>query len=87
MLGGGGVDGAIHAAAGRELKRLCREHPALEGERCPTGTARLTRAAALPVSWVVHTVGPVYDEQPAEESGQLLAAAYRCAPWRLHNSC
>jgi O-acetyl-ADP-ribose deacetylase (regulator of RNase III) len=61
MLGGGGVDGAIHRAAGRELLLACRAVPEVRpGVRCPTGEARLTPAFNLPAKWIVHTVGPVW---------------------------
>eukprot|EP00197_Chlamydomonas_leiostraca_P011377 CAMPEP_0202867654 /NCGR_PEP_ID=MMETSP1391-20130828/9552_1 /ASSEMBLY_ACC=CAM_ASM_000867 /TAXON_ID=1034604 /ORGANISM="Chlamydomonas leiostraca, Strain SAG 11-49" /LENGTH=195 /DNA_ID=CAMNT_0049547713 /DNA_START=166 /DNA_END=753 /DNA_ORIENTATION=- len=76
MLGGGGVDGAIHMAAGGGLLRACREVPEVEpGVRCPTGEARITGGFALPAKHVIHTVGPVYEG--AEESAPLLAAAYK----------
>jgi len=77
MLGGGGVDGAIHRAAGPELLTACREVPEVQaGIRCPTGSARLTPAfGALKVSHVIHTVGPRY--RNAQHSAPLLASAYR----------
>ncbi|RLN40573.1 hypothetical protein C2845_PM01G14320 [Panicum miliaceum] len=62
MLGGLGVDGAIHRAAGPELVEACRKVPEVKpGVRCPTGEARITPAFKLPVSRVIHTVGPIYD--------------------------
>jgi O-acetyl-ADP-ribose deacetylase len=77
MLGGGGVDGAIHAAAGPELLRACREVGEVRpGVRCPTGAARITKAFALPAKWVIHTVGPVWRGGQAGES-ELLASCYR----------
>ena len=76
MLGGGGVDGAIHRAAGPELLEACRAVPeAQPGVRCPTGEARATPAFRLSAKHVIHTVGPVY--RSAAESRPLLAAAYR----------
>ena len=75
MLGGGGVDGAIHRAAGPDLLAECRALPAVNGIRCPTGEARITGAGELPARYVIHTVGPVYHtvSNPAE----LLASCYR----------
>lgn len=62
MLGGGGVDGAIHRAAGPELKESCYKVPEVRpGIRCPTGEARITPGFKLPASHVIHTVGPIYD--------------------------
>jgi len=76
MLGGGGVDGAIHRAAGPELLEACRRVPELRpGVRCPTGEARITPAFRLPARWVVHTVGPIWQGGGAREP-ELLAACY-----------
>lgn len=77
LLGGGGVDGAIHRAAGPRLLEACRALPEIApGVRCPTGEARITPAFDLPARWVVHTVGPVWHGGHAGESARL-AACYR----------
>ncbi len=76
MLGGGGVDGAIHAAAGPELFRACAEVPEVRpGVRCPTGQARITAGFRLPARYVVHTVGPVWHGGRHGEA-ELLASCY-----------
>jgi|SRR5688572_4116453 len=77
MLGGGGVDGAIHRAAGPELLAACRRIPEVRpGVRCPTGEARLTPGFRLSARYVIHTVGPVWHGGTRGEP-ELLASCYR----------
>lgn len=77
LLGGGGVDGAIHRAAGPALLEACRALPEVSpGVRCPTGEARITPGFALKARHVIHAVGPVWRGGTGGEP-QLLACAYR----------
>jgi O-acetyl-ADP-ribose deacetylase (regulator of RNase III) len=70
LLGGGGVDRAIHRAAGEELLAECRT---LGG--CPTGSARITKGYRLKARWIIHAVGPVWGARPSD--AEKLASAYR----------
>lgn len=78
LLGGGGVDGAIHRAAGPALLAACKQIPEVNGMRCPPGEARITQAGNIAAKYVIHTVGPVYSSDP--NPAETLAKAYR-------NSC
>lgn len=77
LLGGGGVDGAIHRAGGPEILEACRRIRATTHPRgLPPGEAVITTAGRLPARFVIHTVGPIYGEHGGEEA-RLLAACYR----------
>jgi O-acetyl-ADP-ribose deacetylase (regulator of RNase III) len=74
LAGGGGVDGAIHAAAGPQLSRACGAIPQVTpGVRCPTGEARITPGFELPARYIIHAVGPRYSMERAPE---LLESAF-----------
>ncbi|MFG2530480.1 O-acetyl-ADP-ribose deacetylase [Streptomyces sp. NPDC048516] len=76
LLGGGGVDGAIHRRGGPEILAECRALRASQyGRGLPTGQAVATTAGRLPARWVIHTVGPVHSE--SEDRSELLASCYR----------
>jgi O-acetyl-ADP-ribose deacetylase (regulator of RNase III) len=80
LAGGGGVDGAVHRAAGPQLKEACLLLPADEsGRRCPTGEVRVTGAGNLSAQWVIHAVGPFYNERYADKARQQLRQVYRQA--------
>jgi len=86
LLGGGGVDGAIHRAAGPELLDACRALPQVRPNvRCPTGEARITPAFRLPARFVIHTVGPVWRGGASGEQG-LLAGCYRSSLQLAHGN-
>ena len=77
LLGGGGVDGAIHRAAGPRLLQACRAIPEIEpGVRCPTGEARITFGFDLPARYIIHTAGPVWHGGERGEP-ERLASCYR----------
>ncbi len=77
LLGGGGVDGAIHRAAGAQLLDACCRLPQTKPNvRCPTGEARITDGFRLPAKFVIHTVGPVWHGGSRGEA-DLLASCYR----------
>lgn len=76
LLGGGGVDGAIHRRGGPEILAACKElRRTRYPDGLPTGRAVATTAGRLPARWVIHTVGPVYAK--SEDRSELLASAYR----------
>ncbi|MFJ6635083.1 O-acetyl-ADP-ribose deacetylase [Streptomyces sp. NPDC091376] len=78
LLGGGGVDGAIHRRGGPEILAACRKLRASHyGKGLPTGRAVATTAGRLPARWVIHTVGPVHSE--SEDRSGLLASCYRAS--------
>jgi O-acetyl-ADP-ribose deacetylase (regulator of RNase III) len=78
LLGGGGVDGAIHSAGGPDILAECRAlRQSRYGRGLPTGQSVATTAGRLPAQWVIHTVGPVYS--PGEDRSDLLRSCYSTA--------
>ena len=87
LLGGGGVDGAIHRAAGPELMAACRAIPEVSpGVRCPTGEARITPGFRLPSRYVIHTVGPVWHGGNNGEPERLASCYRRSLDLAAHNA-
>lgn len=77
LLGGGGVDGAIHRAGGPEILKECQQiRKTIHPDGLPTGQAVITTGGNLPAKYVIHTVGPIYGRDPEREA-ELLAACYQ----------
>ena len=86
LLGGGGVDGAIHRAGGPEILEECRKIVARQGG-CKTGEAVITTAGRLPSKYVIHTVGPVWNDGKYQEE-EKLANCYKNSLWlAVNNNC
>lgn len=86
MLGGGGVDGAIHRAAGPKLLAACKKVKPVNGERCPFGEARITSAGDLCARYVIHTCGPIFSNE--KNPAAVLASAYtNCLELAQDNGC
>lgn len=80
LLGGGGVDGAIHRAAGPKLVEACRRLPAVNAIRCPFGEARITPGFELPARFVIHAVGPIFHGMHrTPEPEAVLRSAYEAS--------
>lgn len=88
MLGGGGVDGAIHRAAGPKLLDACKQFPETNGVRLPTGSVRITPAFDLPSKFIIHTAGPVWSATKTDACCIDLANCYyrSCQLAALHGT-
>jgi len=86
LMGGGGVDGAIHKAGGPEILEECRKIVAKQG-RCPAGQAVITTAGQLPAKFVIHTVGPVWHGGSENESGKLAECYRNSLKLAVENNC
>jgi len=86
MLGGGGVDGAIHRAAGKELLQECRKVKPINGIRCSFGSAQITKAGDLKSKYVIHAVGPIYRNE-LEPSSTLTGAYENSLILAVKNDC
>jgi len=86
LAGGGGVDGAIHRTGGPSIMRECNEIVVRQGG-CAPGDAVVTTAGELPATWVIHTVGPIWDGTKPEEHDATLASAYASSLERAADHC
>lgn len=86
LMGGGGVDGAIHAAGGPEILEACRKIVATQG-KCDVGKAVITTAGKLPAQYVIHTVGPVWKGGTVNEAGKLADCYRNSLKVAVENGC
>ena len=86
LLGGGGVDGAIHRAGGPEILDECRKIVARQGS-CKTGEAVITTAGRLPAKYVIHTVGPVWNDGKYKEAEKLADCYKNSLQLAVDNNC
>jgi len=86
LMGGGGVDGAIHRAGGPEILEECKKIVAKQGS-CKTGEAVITTAGKLPSNFVIHTVGPVWRDGNYDERSKLASCYKNSLQLAIHNQC
>src|SRR5690554_452358 len=86
LLGGGGVDGAIHRAGGEQILKECKEIVAKQGE-CKTGDAVITSAGKMPVKYVIHTVGPIWNGGKDNEEQKLGSCYRKSLELAVENNC